>query len=334
MTIYDVHAHCIPEGLVETLRADPDRYGIAVREDDGQVRASVAGKDLSIPVRRDLGDLPARLAAMDRAGVDVQLLSSWIDLSAYDLEASTGVRYARMFNEALAATVAAEPDRFVGLCNVPLQAPERAAAELRHAVTALGMVGVEIATTVAGSELDDRALDPFWATAEELRCLVLVHPLDPLTGRDVRRFFLGNLVGNPAETTIAAAHLVFGGVLERHPELRVCLVHGGGFIPYQRGRLDQGYRAKAAVTATELTRPPTSWLRRLYYDTVTHDPDVIAFLVAFAGAHHVLLGSDYPFEMGDAEPLSTLRRVPGLDDRARDAIASGNVQRLLDGVRR
>jgi aminocarboxymuconate-semialdehyde decarboxylase len=303
---YDVHAHCVPADLADELG----------------------------PVRPDLADVDARLKAMDEAGVDVQLLSPWVDLTHYELDAAQGERHARRFNEALAATIGEHPDRFTGLGTVPLQAPERAAEELRHAVGDLGMAGAEIATTVAGRELDDRDLDPFWAAAAELRCLVLLHPLHSLAGRGVQRYFLGNLVGNPAESTVAIAHLVLGGVLERFGDLRICVVHGGGFLPYQAGRLDRGYRAKSELTAGNITAPPSEALRRLYYDTVLHAPQQLEWLLDFAGPEHVVLGTDYPFEMGDPDPLGTIAAVPGLDDRQRHLIAEGNVHRLLEEIRR
>lgn len=325
----DVHAHCVPAGFLDALRREGDRYGVEVLDADAGSTVRVAGRVDLGPLRADFTDVAARLAAMDRAGVRTQLLSSWVDLTAYALPAAAGVRYARLFNELLVETVAAYPDRFRALCTVPLQSPAEAAKELRHAVESLGAVGVEIATTVDGRELDDEALDPFWAAAADLGCLVLVHPYDALAGRGVSRYFLGNLVGNPAETTVAVAHLVFGGVLERFPELRVCVVHGGGFLPYQRGRLDRGYAAAAGRTATHLSRPPGEWLRRLYYDTVVHSPEVLAALIDFAGADHVVLGSDYPFEMGDPQPVTTVSAVPGLSDADRDLILRGNVDRLL-----
>ena len=220
------------------------------------VRAIVAGRVRTRPLRADLSDLAGRLAAMDAAGMDVQVLSSWIDLTAYALPAGNGARYARMFNEALVATAAEAPGRFETLCTVPLQDPVAAAVELRHAVTSLGMVGVEIATRVDGRELDDPDLEPFWTAAEELRVRRPRPPLR-LPGRPGRvPLLLGNLVGNPAESTIAAAHLIFGGVLERHPDLRVCLVHGGGFAPYQMGRWDHAFGRNAEAP------PPTSPGRR------------------------------------------------------------------------
>lgn len=329
---YDVHAHVVPEQLLDALARDDGRCGVVLTRQDGTARISVAGGPGG-PVRDDMLDVGTRLAAMDRAGVDVQLLSAWIGLTGYGLPVGQAVGWTRMFNEALAETVRAHPDRFRGLCLAPLQAPTEAADELRHAVRHLGMVGVEIATTIDGRELDDPALEPFWQAAEELRCFVLIHPDQVLPGRREVRYVLNNFVGNAAESTIAAAHLVFGGVLERHPELRVCLVHGGGYAPYQAGRMDHGYVAEPRLVDKRLSRPPSDYLRRLYYDTVTHSPAVLRFLLDFAGAEHVVLGSDYPFEMGEAEPVESLRGVPGLQDHERRLILEGNLQRLLADVR-
>jgi aminocarboxymuconate-semialdehyde decarboxylase len=330
----DVHAHCVPVGVIETLRAEGGRYGIEVAQEDGRWAALIAGRVTAGPILPTLLDLPRRLAAMDAAGVDVQVLATWIDLTAYALDEGSGARYARMFNEALAATVAEAPARFRALATVPMQAPATAAAELRHAVTTLGLVGVEIATTVDGLELDDPSLEPFWTAAEELRCVVVVHPYASLAGRRVSRFGLNNLVGNPAETTIALGHLIFGGVLERHPELRLVLVHGGGFAPYQIGRWDHGYRTGAQGAGEHLTRSPGEWLRSLYFDTVLHSPASLRHLIDVVGVERVVLGSDYPFLMGEPEPVRALDAVDGLDDKGRDLVLQGNLAALLDEVRR
>lgn len=330
----DVHAHCIPPEVLKTLENAPDRFGIEIVQDGDRRRVVVAGRVSTGPLRDDLVDVDRRLTAMDAAGVDVQMISCFVDLTAYALDAASGARFARMYNEGLAGLAAEHPDRFLPLCTVPLQAPSASAAELRFAVGELGMAGVEIAATVDGAELDDRDLDPFWEAAAELRCLVLIHPYNPLAGRNVKRYFLDNAVGRPAETSIAVGHMVMGGVFERYPDLQVCVVHGGGFLPYQAGRLDRAYHAKPGLAATNLSRPPSEWLKNLYYDTVTHSPEVLAFLVEFAGIEHVLLGSDYPFEMGDDDPVATVQAIPGLTASDRDLILDGNVQRLLAGIRR
>lgn len=311
---YDVHAHCVPPSLAAELETH-------------------LGATYESP-RADLLDVGARLAAMDAAGVDVQVLSCWIGLTGYTLPAARGAHWARTFNEALAAMIAEHPRRFLGFAHAPLQAPELAAEELRYAVDDLGMVGAQVATTVAGADLDDDGLEPFWSAAAERRCLILVHPDQVLPGRPRPRYFLNNTVGNAAETTIAVAHLVCGGVLERHPGLRVCVVHGGGYLPYQAGRLDHGYAARPDLAGRRLSRPPSEYLRSLYYDTVTHSARALRFLIEFAGADHVVLGSDYPFEMGDADPVRGLGTVPLLTAEERRLILHDNLHGLLEGVRR
>lgn len=332
---YDVHAHVLPEGLLDTLRADGGDYGVEVLDTADGPALRYAGRVTTPPLPRDIAGIEARLRSMDAARVDVQLVSSWIDLTGYALPEASAVRYSELFNDALARTVATHPDRFLGLCTAPLQAPAAAAKELTRAVTELGMVGVEIPTTVDGTELDDPGLDEFWGTAAELRVPVLIHPHASLAGRGVSRYFLGNLVANPAESTVAIAHVIFGGVLERFPALRFVLVHGGGFAPYQAGRWDRGYAAVPGKTAVNLTRRPSEWLRgNVLFDTVLHDPGAVGRLLDWAGAERVVLGSDYPFPMGDLTPVDTLDAVPGLSDDDRTAVLHGNVQALLDGIRR
>lgn len=328
----DVHAHCIPRGFIDRLQAASGRLGVEVTGTDDGVGASiVGGPDLGV-LRPVLIDTDRRLEAMDRSGVEVQVLSNWIDLTAYSLDAETGAEYSRAFNEALADVVNETPDRFMGLATVPLQAPERAADALVHAIRDLGLVGVEIATTVNGEDLDLAELDSFWEVAEELQCLILLHPFNPLAGRSLRRYFLANAIGRPAETTIAIGHVIFGGVFERFPRLVLCAVHGGGFLPYQIGRLDQAYTAKPELAATHLSRAPSEWAQHLYFDTVTHNPDVLSFLASRQGVDHVLMGTDYPFEMGDADPVGTVRSVPGLSEDDRELILRGNALRLLKGI--
>ncbi len=334
MTTYDVHAHCAPTGLYDTLAQEGSRFGTELVDTDKGRAVRFAGGLTTPALRPDFDDLDHRLATMDAGRVDVQLLSSWIDLTGYSLPADVGARYARMFNELLAETVASHPDRFLGLCTAPLQDGAAAAAELRHAVTELGMVGVEIATTVDGRDLDDPDLEPFWGTAAELRCPVLIHPYASLKGRGVSRYFLGNMVGNPAESTLAIAHMLFGGVMDRHEDLRPVMVHGGGFTPYQSGRWDRGYEAVPHLRGDAIRTRPTELLQRVHFDTVLHDPAVLELLIRWAGAERVVVGSDYPFPMGDLTPVDTLDGVTALSETDRAAILGGNVERLLADVRR
>jgi aminocarboxymuconate-semialdehyde decarboxylase len=334
MTTYDVHAHCIPEALLDLLRAEGPRLGIEMR-DDGDGEFAVIGDRVRLaPFRPVLTDLETRIRAMDDAGVDVQLLAGWIDLTAYALDAVAGAEYSRRFNEIIAAEAGQHPDRFLPMGTIPLQDPARAAAELDFAVRDLGMAGVQIATTVDGIDLDEAGLDPFWEAAADLGCPIVLHPCDPLPGVDLSRNFLDNMVGRPAESTIAVGHLLFSGVLERFPGLVICVVHGGGFVPYQLGRLQRGFDAVPKLAARNIITAPSELARRLYYDTVLHDPSPLAFLVEQVGSDHVLMGTDYPFPMGDPSPVDTVNAIPGLSQEQRRLILGENVARLVAGIER
>ncbi|HJQ77389.1 MAG TPA: amidohydrolase family protein [Acidimicrobiia bacterium] len=334
MTTYDVHAHCIPPALIELLRTDGPRLGMELRDDGRGEHAVIADRVNLAQFQPALSDLDARLGAMDATGVDVQLISGWVDLTAYALEAEAGAEYSRRYNEIFTAEADRHPDRFAPLGTIPLQDPRRAAQVLEHAVRELGMAGVQIATTVDGADFDKAGLDPFWEAAADLRCLIVLHPCDPLPGVDLSRNFLDNMVGRPAETTIAVGHLLFSGVLERFPDLVILVVHGGGFVPYQLGRMQRGFDAVPRLSAQNITTPPAELARRLYYDTVLHDPAALAFLIEHVGAEHVVMGTDYPFPMGDPTPVATVDGIPGLSQDQRELILGENVSRLLAAVRR
>jgi aminocarboxymuconate-semialdehyde decarboxylase len=334
LTNYDVHAHCIPENLVDMLRVDGPEYGIEVVSDEKGESAVIAERIRLAPFRSMLGDTEARLAAMDASSVDVQVISSWVDLTAYALDPGRGARYSRRVNQIIADHAAEHPDRLLALGTVPLQGPEQAAEELRFAVEDLRMVGVEIATTIDDADLDRAGLDPFWEAAESLGCFVLLHPCNPLPGVDLARYFLDNMVGRPAESTIAMAGLLFGGVLERFPDLKICMCHGGGFVPFQIGRMERGFVAASQRTRENISTPPSELARRLYYDTVLHDSKALGFLVDQVGAERVMMGSDYPFEMGDPEPVKTVDAIPEIDDAQRQLILGGNFARILEEMGR
>jgi aminocarboxymuconate-semialdehyde decarboxylase len=244
---------------------------------------------------------------MESQGVAAQLVSPWIALVNDRLDAQHGLWLAETVNEAIADFVQADPERFVGIGSAPLKAPERTADMLGRVVGDLGLLGVEINTT-AGLEnfLDDPSLEPFWAAAEELGAFVFIHPSLGGTGKQFARYYLNNLIHNPLETTVAAAHLIFGGVMERHPRLKICLVHGGGFLPYNLGRLRRG-RLVRQETGESVSGSVEQSFGRFYFDTVTHSASALKYLVGEAGGDHVMLGSDYPFDMGDPDPVATVR---------------------------
>jgi len=330
--IYDVHAHCIPAELIKLLRSDGHRFGIECVEGEKGTEVVFAGKVKAGPLRPFLTDRDRRLETMDRSGIDVQVLASWIDMTGYALDGRSGASYSRRLNEIIAEEAGSVPGRFLALGTVPLQAPEAAADELAHLVKNLGMVGVEISTTVDGTDLDMAGLDPFWTAAEELSCLVLIHPYQPLAGVELRNH-LDNMIGRPAETTVAIANLMLSGVFDRHPGLKIVLVHGGGFLPFQLGRLEHGFRKMPHLAAKHATRSPAEIARDLYFDTVLHSPQAVAALISLVGVDQVLLGSDYPFEMGDLDPLSTLKSTP-LNPGDYEKITEENFLGIVNGVRR
>ncbi|MFI6294742.1 amidohydrolase family protein [Nonomuraea sp. NPDC050790] len=269
---------------------------------------------LGIAVRPELADVEERMLAMDRAGIAIQVLSPFVNLSADLRDPATAVPYARRFNEAMAQTVRANPRRFLALATVPA---DGGPGELEYAVRQLGMAGVQMAASPRGPGLEHR--DTLWAAAEELGCLVFIHPTRG-TG-DALPYGLDNLVGNPAETTTAIARMILGGVFDRFPGLRVCVAHGGGFLPWQIGRLERG----AEVFGPRLSRSPREVLSDLYFDTILHDPATLAHL----NPARLLLGTDHPFEMGDRNPHATIAAIPGLTPAERAAITHHNAQALL-----
>lgn len=327
--VYDVHAHCIPAEIVPWMEDHGSEVGIDVEVIDSGRMVVLDGRYRAGPLRLDLTDRAARIETMDRTGVDVQVLSSWIDLTAYQLDPAGGLRWSRALNEAIAAEAASAPDRLLALGSVPLQDPSAAAEELRRAIVNLGMVGVEIATTVDGRAPDLADLDEFWAAAEELGAFVLLHPMAPLPGVDLGRYFMDNIVGRPAESTVAFAGLLLSGVFERFPALTMCVVHGGGFVPFQIGRINQGYRQKPGLVGKHLTMEPLAYLRRnAYVDTVLNEPASLRFLVDLLGTERILVGTDYPFEMGDLDPVGFVRSA-GLPEASVEAILRGNAIRIF-----
>ena len=322
----DAHAHVIvPEVLREA--APGEAWRPRVWWEDGAQVVELDGRRIRSAVL-DFVDPGAILAVQDAAGIDRVVLCPWVALLPYDAEPDEGLRRCRVQNGGLAALQAAHPERISVLGAVPLQDPQLAATELEALMASGAFAGVEVAASVRGAYLGDERFAPFWAAAEATRALVFVHPTTRGFQAPVfEDYYLWNLVGNPMETTIAGAHLVLAGVLERHPDLRMLLAHGGGALAALRGRLRHGHAVQTQARA-RLREAPEASLRRLYYDTVTHDPALLRALVEFAGADHVLLGSDYPFDMADPRPADTVAAA-GLDPDDERAVLGANAARLL-----
>jgi len=335
--IIDAHAHAIPPDFVAYLHRrglsgeaiGPSNRPIPAfdRIESEKGTRIVFGDRTTAPLNPAMSNLEARVAWMDAVGIDLQVMAGWIDLTGYEIAPDRAVDYCRAHNESLAAYTDEHRDRFWLIGNVPLQAPEAAARQLTE-MMASGFVGIEIATTVRGQALDQAGLDPVWEVAEATGAFILLHPMTPLPGVDLARYFMDNAVGRPAETSVTLAGLILSGVFERFPNLKMCAVHGGGFVPYQIGRLDQAVKAKPDLAGKHLSRLPSDYLRRIYVDTVVNDPAVLRFIIDYLGADHVVLGSDYPFPMGDLDPVTTIKAVPGITEPELNWVCGDNMSRL------
>ena len=325
--VVDMHAHlAVPEANALAAAA-----GGAAAEQAAE-RALYSPESLAVD-RLQLGapgakltDAGTRLADMTAMGVDVQVVGP-MPMHHYWADAVLARKLARITNEAVAGHCATEPRRLAGLGTIPLQHPELAVAELSYAVTDLGLAGISISTSVAGRELDDPAHEQVWAAAASLGAIVLIHPWGCSLGARLAGNYLGNIVGQPTETAIALSRIIFGGVLDRHPRLRFCAAHGGGYLPTYIGRSDHGWRTRP--DARGCAAPPSSYVRRVWFDSLVYTPEGLTHLVSTAGPDQVVLGTDYPFDMGVTDPLDRLDAARGLDETVRAAIAGANAWRLL-----
>jgi aminocarboxymuconate-semialdehyde decarboxylase len=320
---FDAHAHMI----VPEITGDEEWQPRVWRDDSGDQVVELGGKQIRAAVQ-EFVDIDGILAAQDAAGVDRVLLCPWVPLLYYDAEPQEGLARARVQNDALARIVREHPDRVSALGALPLQDPELAAGELTALMDEGTLRGAEVAASVRGVFLGDDRFEPFWEAAETTSALVFVHPTT--RGFDSPAFqdyYLWNTVANPLETATTAAHMVVAGVMERHPELRVLLAHGGGALLAVRGRMRHahGFQPQAR---SRLRESPEDSIRRFHFDTLTHDGALLRALIDYVGPERVLLGSDYPFDMGDARHVETVRAL-GLPPDHEAAILAGNAERML-----
>ena len=277
--------------------------------------------------RANMTDVAVRLADMDAAGIDVQVIMPPPPQCTYGIPLEMGIRAARIINAGLASFAAQKPERFTAIGTVPMQDGQAAAAELERSMREDGMRGAQILTTINGMELSDPQFAPFWAKAEELGAVILIHPNGFTDGTRMTRFYFNNVLGNPLETTMALHYLIFDGVLERHPALKLIAVHGGGYLAGYSGRIDHAWGARSDVRGT-LPQPPTTYLKRVFVDSVVFTPHQLRTLVELFGAEKVLMGTDYPYDMAESDPVEHLASA-GLDERTFAAVAGGNARTLF-----
>jgi aminocarboxymuconate-semialdehyde decarboxylase len=275
-------------------------------------------------------DPQRRLHDMDAQGVDVQLLSIFVSQYYYWLDAAKGLELSQMQNQHLADLVATNPERFAAAGTVPMQDPPGAARELERTRSELGFRAVQISTNVNGVDLDDARFEPFFATAEALDMLVILHPNGFTEGCRLNTHYLINVIGNPLDSTIATTRMIFSGLLERHPRLRVCVVHGGGYTPFYWPRMDHAYSVRPECRKS-ISRPPSSYLRsHFYFDTMVFEPRMLQRLIEDFGADRIVLGTDYPFDMGEEHPVDLVTSIPGISDDDASAILGLTAAQLLD----
>jgi aminocarboxymuconate-semialdehyde decarboxylase len=279
-------------------------------------------------IKPKMDQLDVRLADMDAMGVDVQAVAIAVYQYYYWADAELGAKVSRMMNEEFVESTSRYGDRFLPLGTVPLQDIDAAVAELRYLVQELGMRGIEIGTHVEGEEISSPRLEPFWAEVERLGVAVVIHTHGTTHAQRLQGHNFVNIIGHPIEATLAQAHLIFSGVLERYPALKILVVHGGGYLPAYPGRIDHGWRAREDISEG-VVKPPGEYLRQFYFDTMVFEPEQLRFLIDRYGADHVLLGTDYPYDMGDDDPLATVGGVAGLSQDQIDLITGGNAARLL-----
>ncbi len=325
--VIDAHAHILSEATMALMRKEAPSIGPRLeRIDDDFAVLTVAGSPYR-PFPRGGWDMAKRFSDMDAAGIDMQVVSNTPQTFLYNQEPALTATLAALQNDQIAAAVAAHPNRLIGIATLPMQAPQLAADELRRSMRKLGLKGAQIGSNVNGRNLDDPALEPLWAAANELGAFIMVHPTQVAGADRLKSYYLTNLIGNPLDTTIAAACLVFGGVAGRYPRIKFLMVHGGGFVPYQAGRFSHGWQVRPEPQAN-LKAPPDAALDTLYFDSIVHSRPALEFLVATAGASRVLLGSDYPFDMGTLECARQVRAL-AIPDADKATILGGAVMKLL-----
>lgn len=325
-TTIDVHCHVeVPESAEVAqpyFRPELDPRMLYQPEEstryNQQVRAAIVDK---------FRDPATRLADMDLQGVDVQVLAIAPPQYFYWLDERTGARVAAIQNDRIAEMASARPDRFVGVANLPMDHPRAAAAEMERAHHQLGFNGFEINADVNGGDLDDRRFDPVWEKACELGMLVILHPHGFTHPQRMGDYYLANVICMPLASTLTVSRMILGGVWERFPDLAMLVVHGGGYLPFYYARTDHAFRHRPELRR-HVSRLPSEYLHRLYFDTVVFDPGAVEYLIAEFGADHVLMGTDYPFDMGPPDPLGFLTEVR-MTGAERDLVVGGNAARLL-----
>jgi len=324
----DLHCHALSLEVERLVAGFPEK--LAEKEQSRRtlgIESATHNATQMLPrVFAPLTDIRRRLDDMAAMRVDVQVISPAPSQYYYWADEALAAQIVETQNNEIAELVRGNAGRIEGLGNIALQHPALAVKQLRRALE-LGLKGVEISSTVGLRELADPALDEFWRAAQETGAVVFLHPLGTSAYARLDRHYLTNAIGQPLETTIALSHLIFGGVFDRYPDVKLVAAHGGGYLPPYVGRLEHAYKVRPE--ARKSRHPPLAYLRRFYYDTVVHAPEVLRHLIRTVGISQVVLGTDYPYDMGETDPRALIEAVPELTASDRQAILGANAARLL-----
>jgi len=334
MRSIDLHSHVVPPTVIAAIRQEPERFGargpafngVKVAQRDSELYWDNNGR-LSL-IERELYDVEAKLAAMDRMRIDVSALSVAPPTYFYALSPDAGLRAAQLSNDGIAQMVGKNPARLRGMATLPMQHPDAAIAELERVVKQYGFKAVELGTSIEGEQLAHPRFRPVLRTIEQLGCFVFAHPYRCSATGGMEGYDFFNTIGFPLDEALMVGHLMFSGALDELARLRVLIAHGGGYAPYQIGRFDCAHRHRASARVHTATSP-RDLLRRFYFDALTHDPQSLRFLIDRVGADRIALGTDNPFDMGYPDPLAELERVPRLTAAEREQICSGTAHALL-----
>ncbi|BCB83055.1 amidohydrolase family protein [Phytohabitans suffuscus] len=325
----DVHCHFLPESGRRARERGGDWHGTLFSVNDAGILVSETGpRRFTFGSPRHFESMEQRVARMDARGIDLEMLSLLPPLFRYEVAAADNIAASKDVNDELSALTKRFPGRFLGLGTLPLQDVEASVAEIDRAMALPGIAGFSIGTNIAGRNLDDETLVPFFEAAQAAGAFVFIHPMDQRHTGELDRYYLRNAIGNPLETTIAAASLMMSGRLAAVPKLNVCLAHGGGYVAAAVGRLEHTYRVRKEVEKSP-EHSPGALYRRFLYDTLTHDERTLRHLVDFVGADRVVIGTDYPADMGMAEVSGQIGASSAFTEEEKAAILGGNLQAIL-----
>jgi aminocarboxymuconate-semialdehyde decarboxylase len=322
----DTHAHYFPESYLQLIAKHGKRCGATMTADESGARFIQVGLLLRTgPITSDFIDLDERLAIMERQGLQMQALSLTQPM-VYWADDDLALQLCIAFNDAVSAAHKAHPDRYIGFACLPFQNPHLALQELERAAKLPGIRGVYMATAVRDRELGDRSFWPVYERCEALGLPIFLHPM-MINNERLKQYYMINCLGNPFDTAIAATHLIFSGVMDAFPKLEISLPHAGGALPILRGRLDQAYKIRPECKT--IARPPSEYLRRFTYDTISYNEDIMDYLVSLVGADRIMVGSDYCFDIAYNDPVGIVRNMKSLDEKQRRRVLWDNAAELL-----